>query len=339
MLRESRLTTGICSSRIEIMGFCQKTRKEANHPMKHQLLALLLGSLLLLGLPAACADTPTMTVLMYMCGTDLQSDCVNDLYEMCAADIPDNVTVVVQAGGASQWDDSRLRANHINRFTIADYDFSDVEVCAWQSMGAQNTLEDYLTWATSTYPADRYMLIFWNHGGGSTSGVCFDETADYDGLTIHEINDALYNFTEANPDFHLDLIGFDACLMATYEAAAHMQYYADFMVASEELEPSLGWNYAWLNALGENPALDAQGIGVAIADAYMEACMDENPDDYLSMSVLYLPAMDYLVSTMETYASYLSQARTLGNCLPSAVPASACMPLAILTAQHPTWWI
>ena len=152
MLRESRLTTGICSSRIEIMGFCQKTRKEANHPMKHQLLALLLGSLLLLGLPAACADTPTMTVLMYMCGTDLQSDCVNDLYEMCAADIPNNVTVVVQAGGASQWDDSRLRANHINRFTIADYDFSDVEVCAWQSMGAQNTLEDYLTWATSTYP-------------------------------------------------------------------------------------------------------------------------------------------------------------------------------------------
>ena len=101
MLRESRLTTGICSSRIEIMGFCQKTRKEANHPMKHQLLALLLGSLLLLGLPAACADTPTMTVLMYMCGTDLQSDCVNDLYEMCAADIPDNVTVVVQAARAS----------------------------------------------------------------------------------------------------------------------------------------------------------------------------------------------------------------------------------------------
>lgn len=260
--------------------------------MKHQLLALLLGSLLLLGLPAACADTPTMTVLMYMCGTDLQSDCVNDLYEMCAADIPDNVTVVVQAGGASQWDDSRLPANHINRFTIADYDFSDVEVCAWQSMGAQNTLEDYLTWATSTYPADRYMLIFWNHGGGSTSGVCFDETANYDGLTIHEINDALYNFTEANPDFHLDLIGFDACLMATYEAAAHMQYYADFMVASEELEPSLGWNYAWLNALGENPALDAQGIGVAIADAYMEACLDENPDDYLSMSV-YFPSGSY----------------------------------------------
>ena len=282
--------------------------------MKHRLLALLLTCcVVLLGLPAAYADTPTMTILMYMCGTDLQSDCVNDLYEMCAAEIPDNVTVVVQAGGASQWDDSRLRANRINRFTIVDYDFSDVTVCAWQNMGTQDTLEDYLNWAVSTYPADRYMLVFWNHGGGSNSGVCFDETADYDGLTIHEINDALYNFTEANPGFHLDVIGFDACLMATYEMAAHMQYYADFMVASEELEPGLGWNYAWLDALGENPALDAQGIGVAIADAYMEACLDENPDDYLSMSVLYLPAMEYLVSTMETYAAYLSQALDAGQ--------------------------
>lgn len=314
LMRESRLTAGICSTTIKIAELYHKIRKEAKKQVKHRLLALLLTCcVVLLGLPTACAATPTMSILMYMCGTDLQSDCVNDLYEMCAAEIPDNVTVVVQAGGASEWDDSRLRANRINRFTIADYDFSDVDVCAWQNMGAQETLEDYLDWAVSTYPADRYMLVFWNHGGGSNSGVCFDETADYDGLTIHEINDALYNFTEANPDFHLDVIGFDACLMATYETAAHMQYYADFMVASEELEPGLGWNYAWLDALGENPALDAQGIGVAIADAYMEACLDENPDDYLSMSVLYLPAMEYLVSTMETYAAYLSQALDAGQ--------------------------
>ena len=314
LMRESRLTAGICSTTMKIAELYHKIRKEAKKQVKHRLLALLLTCcVVLLGLPTACAATPTMTILMYMCGTDLQSDCVNDLYEMCAAEIPDNVTVVVQAGGASQWDDSRLRANRINRFTIVDYDFSDVTVCAWQNMGTQDTLEDYLNWAVSTYPADRYMLVFWNHGGGSNSGVCFDETADYDGLTIHEINDALYNFTEANPGFHLDVIGFDACLMATYEMAAHMQYYADFMVASEELEPGLGWNYAWLDALGENPALDAQGIGVAIADAYMEACLDENPDDYLSMSVLYLPAMEYLVSTMETYTAYLSQALDAGQ--------------------------
>ena len=56
--------------------------------------------------------------------------------------------------------------------------------------------------------------------------------------------------------------------------------------------------------------MDSQSLAVAIADAYMEACTDENPDDYLSMSVVYLPAMNYLVDTMETYAAYLSQARS-----------------------------
>lgn len=124
LMRESRLTAGICSTTIKIAELYHKIRKEAKKQVKHRLLALLLTCcVVLLGLPTACAATPTMSILMYMCGTDLQSDCVNDLYEMCAADIPDNVTVVVQAGGASQWDDSRLRANHINRFTIADYDF------------------------------------------------------------------------------------------------------------------------------------------------------------------------------------------------------------------------
>ena len=145
MMRESRLTAGICSTTMKIAELYHKIRKEAKKQVKHRLLALLLTCcVVLLGLPTACAATPTMSILMYMCGTDLQSDCVNDLYEMCAAEIPDNVTVVVQAGGAREWDDSRLRANRINRFTIADYDFSDVEVCAWQNMGAQETLEDYL---------------------------------------------------------------------------------------------------------------------------------------------------------------------------------------------------
>ena len=158
------------------------------------------------------------------------------------------------------------------------------------------------------------MLVFWDHGGGSAAGVCFDETADNDSLTLHEINDALYEFYQINPDFPLDIVGFDACLMATYENAAHLRHYANYMVASEELEPGIGWYYTgWLSKLCDDPDMDSQSLAVAIADAYMEACTDENPDDYLSMSVVYLPAVNYLVDTMETYAAYLSQALNEGQ--------------------------
>ncbi len=264
---------------------------------------------------AGCAGAETTTtVLMYMCGTDLQSACVSDLYEMCDASYSDDVNIVVQAGGASEWDDDNLTPYALNRFTVSYGDFSDMEVLDNQSMGDQQTLMDFLDWGTSSYPADRYVLVFWDHGGGSAAGVCFDETADNDSLTLHEINDALYEFYQSNPDFPLDIVGFDACLMATYENAAHLRHYANYMVASEELEPGIGWYYTgWLSKLCDDPDMDSQSLAVAIADAYMEACTDENPDDYLSMSVVYLPAMNYLVDTMETYAAYLSQALNEGQ--------------------------
>ena len=274
------------------------------------LLALLMTFALL---PAAYAETTT-TVLMYMCGTDLQSACVEDMYEMCTGNYSDQITVAVQAGGATEWDDSDLTPNALNRFTIADGGFYDLEVLDWASMGEQQTLVDFLKWGVSNHPADRYMLVLWNHGGGAASGVCFDETADYDSLTLHELNDARYQFTQSRPGFRFDVIGFDACLMATYETAAHMRYYADYMVASEELEPGIGWNYdGWLSALSDQPDMDSQSLAVAVADAYMEAAIADNPDDYLSMSVVYLPAMDAVVQQMENYAAYLTQALDSGE--------------------------
>lgn len=215
--------------------------------MKKRSLGLLIALALLL--PAALAQATTTTVMMYMCGTDLQSYCVQDMYEMASVDLPEDVTIAVQAGGAYEWDDSDLTGEAINRFTIRYDAFNDVETYPWQNMGDKQTLYDFIDWAVDRHPADRYILVLWDHGGAS-GGVCYDETADYDSLTIHEVNDALYEYAERNTSFHLDIIGFDACLMATYEMAAHMAGYADYMVASEELEPGLGWNYeGWLGAL------------------------------------------------------------------------------------------
>ena len=279
--------------------------------MKPLLFAVLLG-LLMFGL--SCAQAQTTTVMMYMCGTDLQEDCVRDMYEMCSVNLPEDVNVVVQAGGASVWADSELTPYALNRFIIRDGAFGNLETLPGDSMGDGKTLQHFLEWAVPSYPADRYILVLWDHGGGSDQGMCFDETANDDGMTIHEIYEALYNFQEANEGFRLDILGCDACLMATYEMAAHMSYYADYLVASEELEPWLGWNYSgWLSALAQNPDMDSQSISVAIADAYMEACMQDNPNSFYSQSVIYLPAMDKLTQYLESYAAYLNEALANGQ--------------------------
>ena len=283
--------------------------------MQRKTIFLLVLLTLLLTCVCATAQAQSTTVLMYMCGTDLQGDCVQDMYEMSrVTDMPDEVQVVVQAGGASQWDDGDLTPNDINRFVIHDQQWLNMETIGHASMGAQSTLYDFLDWGVASYPADRYMLVLWNHGGGSAAGVCFDETANDDSLSIHEINDALYEYVQAYPGFRLDVIGCDACLMATYEMAAHMSGYANYLVASEELEPGTGWEYTgWLTALCENPDIDTQSMCVSVADSFLKAGIAENPNDYLSLSVTYLPAMQPLIEVMETYSAYLCEALDNGQ--------------------------
>ena len=201
-----------------------------------------------------------------------------------------------------------LTGEAVNRFTISYDTFNDLQTLAWQNMGDSQTLCDFIDWAAGAYPADRYILVLWDHGGGY-NGVCFDETADYDSLTIHEVNDALYAYQQRHPSFRLDIIGFDACLMATYEMAAHMASYADYMVASEELEPGIGWNYqGWIGDLAANPEMSSADIAVSIADQFMAACLSDNPNDYLSQSVINLSAIPTLKAQLETFSAYLTDA-------------------------------
>jgi hypothetical protein len=64
----------------------------------------------------------------------------------------------------------------------------------------------------AAFPADKYGLILWNHGGGSIAGY------GYNSLTLLELNMALEKTQAANTK--LEFIGFDACLMANVETAA-----------------------------------------------------------------------------------------------------------------------
>lgn len=59
--------------------------------------------------------------------------------------------------------------------------------------------------------------------------------------------------------------------------------------------------------------MDSGDIAVAIADAFMEACLNNNPNDYLSQSVINLRAIPSLKNQLETYAAYLTDALENGQ--------------------------
>ena len=282
--------------------------------MKRTWLCLLF--LLILGaLSAARAETTTL--LMYVCGASIQDEACDDIEEMTRANIGDDVNVVILTGGASEWDFEGIEGNTRTLITLKDGDFDTVEDWGWQSMGSGESLLEFMEYGLREYPADRTVMVLWDHGAGSEGGMCFDYTTDdQDGLSLVEINDVLYDLSESmGDDFHIDVLGCDACMMATYEMAAMLSYYdIDYFVASEELESGMGWDYeAVLNALADDPGMSNVELCELIIDSYMESALDYDPNDYLTLSAIDLGEIEALQESFEAFAGSLKGEIEGGN--------------------------
>ena len=134
------------------------------------------------------------TVLLYLCGTDLETDggaATTDLLEAIDAEYNDDVNLIIQTGGTYSWNNNAVESGSIQRFELVNGDIKKVDEQGLQSMGSSDTLADFVSWAAECYPAESMGLILWNHGGGSISGVCFDELYDSDSLSLRELDAAL----------------------------------------------------------------------------------------------------------------------------------------------------
>lgn len=118
------------------------------------------------------------------------------------------------------------------------------------NMGDSLTLKTFVDFAASKFSADHYVLVLWDHGN-DVSGVCWDEHPE-DHLTHPEV-------TEALSKKHIDILAFDACLMAMIEVASEYSQYGldtDFLVGSENYVPVAGYPYnTILASLNQNPAM------------------------------------------------------------------------------------
>ena len=142
-----------------------------------------------------------------------------------------------------------------------------------------DVLKAFINYSVKNYPAEKYDLILWNHGGGPSEGFGIDEH-DPDGGTYMDlpgIVDALYNNlvvdsnSDGKADGKFDFVDFDACLMGNIEMAYMYSDCADYYIASPELEPGYGQPYeGWLNELGKNPGMDTYALGKIIVDDFYD---------------------------------------------------------------------
>ncbi|MBR5420973.1 MAG: Clostripain family protein [Lachnospiraceae bacterium] len=260
---------------------------------------------------SAAAGESGWTIFVYLCGTDLESDAgmgTGDLEEMLEMDEGDGVRFVVQTGGTNEWNNDVVEDGKIQRYLVTSDDISLVDEESDAGMGKSNTLSDFLIWGTENYASEHMGVILWNHGGGSITGVCFDETAGYDSLSLKELDEAFYACYE-RLGRKLDFVGFDACLMGNVECANILATYADYMYGSEETEPGSGWDYTAIgDFLVNDPDADGAALGKTVCDSFLAACKAQDEDDLTTLSVIDLSKMDDLLVSFNDFAKEMYEA-------------------------------
>ncbi len=235
----------------------------------------------------------TVTIMLYMCGTDLESRNgmgTSDLQEMLSADLGNKVNLLVYTGGCMQWRNNVI-SNSVNQIYKVESGGLRclVKDAGNAAMTKPENLASFIRWCAKNYPANRNELILWDHGGGTLSGYGYDEKYKSSGsMTLQGIDKAL-----KAGGVTFDFIGFDACLMATMENALMLTPYADYLIASEETEPGVGWYYTnWLTALGKNTSMPTLEIGKNITDDFVSVCAQRCRGQKTTLSVVDLAELE-----------------------------------------------
>lgn len=230
----------------------------------------------------------TYTLMLYMCASDLESECgfaTEDLNEIMYGYTAGNLNVIVQTGGTAEWQNTVVADDRCQRYQVTEDGLELVD----DSLGMQNmadsaTLTDFIQYCSSNYAADHYGLVLWDHGGGVVGGYGYDENFGGDSMSLTEMSRAL-----GDANVHLDMLGFDACLMANFETCLMAAPYADYLIASEEPEPGCGWYYTdWIGKLSENCGIPPKRYGRQIIDDYITESGWDSPSMYSTLGMFDL---------------------------------------------------
>ena len=272
------------------------------------------------------------TLMVYMCGSNLESGvgydgygvnnplglASSDISEMLSVDNqPDDVNIVLECGGAQTWKNSQVREHKskLSRWHIKNKKLVFDEEQTKASMGKSSTLQSFLEYSIKTYPAEKYGLFMWNHGG-ALDGCCFDENYSNDSLTADEIALAVKNaknHSGLNENYKFEFITYDACLMAVDIVADNNAPHFKYMLASQESEAGEGYDYdAWLPSLYKNPKnITTQALLTKIADTFIaeqDLFAEEYPDVAYdqTQSVYDLSKVDNYKTAFNNFAAGLA---------------------------------
>lgn len=258
------------------------------------------------------AKKPT-TILVYIAGDNSLAPYVHlDIEEMQKIGSNENVNIlayVSSADSSGKW----TRALVINKGQ-AFQDGADMN----KDSGMAQTAIDALDWAHTKFPSDNFVIVFWNHGSGPLNrnglattffgkpwGTPADRAFCYDDTTGSYFNDqdlrAVLAHSMNMRKKSIDIVAFDACLMANIEVAYAIQPYAKYLVASEQTIPGEGYPYDTALNLAAKPKLSIPKMVADMVKDYGALYSNSTPDYTLSgIDLSKLPALRNAMDSLAT---------------------------------------
>ena len=180
----------------------------------------------------------------------------------------------------------------------ASFDYSSADNYEW--MSDPDVLRAFIDYGAANYPADKYDLIIWDHGSGSSGGAVYDMhdcSEGSEGISLDEMIDVFRDNAVTREGGKFDIVNFDACLMNSVEIDIALSDYMDYFIASPAEVPGYGQEYTgWLNLLGSDTDIDTYSLGKRIVDDFVAFYDKENDDGYLREGTLALIDMNRLMT-------------------------------------------
>ncbi len=278
------------------------------------------------------AKGDTWTVMLYLDGTDLESEssqATNNLREILQTEPSDKVKLVIQTGGTKEWHCENLGVEidpgKLQRYlyTPTGLELKDEQPLA--PMNDKDTLASFISYCAEAYPAERYMLVMWDHGGGTANGMVMDELYPDNGLL------SVKNFGEAikASGVHFDTVITDMCLMSSVECAQALAPYADYYIGSEENAAGTGTAFTeWMEYLYENPGCTSEQFGKVFCGAFQrkyKALNDSMSQDSGTFAMLDLSkigavndALEAMFAEIDSYSGDIAHLTQLASAVNKA---------------------
>ena len=252
------------------------------------------------------ADAPKKwTILQYSaCDNDLYNWMIQDIDEAEVVGSTDTMNLVAQVDHGSHGSCQRMQ---LLKDAARGIHSPVVEDLGSVNMSDPHTLADFIKWGVKNYPAENYMVIISDHGDG-WKGACQDWS--HDGwMSLPEIRQGLEEARQETGK-KIDVLGFDACLMASSEVGYELRNEANYLVASEETEGASGWPYTRLlngnmlatftDTLSTRMNLDPKELAKLVV-----ATAEKDQDNLPTMSAIDLSKMDNLAAAVSNLGDKL----------------------------------